>query len=119
MDGVQRVARLAVYDIIMVAGKVCRVVLMAHHILLDDAEGNQPVGVDLHILDFTAQDRGFRGFCSKTDTHVQYGIGMDGPQLLGGQVNQYPRRAVGLFRAPTATFHVDQQLLSGLPTCGL
>ena len=86
---------------------------MASYISLDDVVGNDPLGVDLHIVDSAAEQWGLGGIGTTADTHIEHRVAAYGPKLLGGDIDQNP--SLLLFRMldlPTAAFHIDSKLPS-------
>ena len=108
LGGVEGVARRAVDDVISMACEVSRVSGVAGDIGLDDVLWDNPFGINLHVLD-GAVEEGCLGECAAAaDAHLEDAVWPDGPQLLGGEVDD-DASAVGggLLPLPAASFEVD------------
>ncbi len=100
--GSEGVARGPVDDEITVAREVGGVAGVAGDIGLDDVLGDNPFGIHLHVFEGAVEEGGLGECAAAADAHGEDAVWPDGPQLLGGEVDDG-----GLWPLPAASFEVD------------
>ena len=104
----------ALIDAVIVAGKVGTVANVTHHILLQNALGNNPLRIDFHPLHLTGQQRGLCLPGTTDNTHVEQTVVAIGIEMVGRKIddNMLARLWYRMVQTPARALHIANDALS-------